>query len=326
MATFVEWIIYLTILIVIYFLTREWAGIRAALLAAFLWAIYIPAIELIPQVSGDLLAALLVSVGILFSMRARRTHHARDWLITGSSLGLAALSRSGTLVIVAVVIGGVILEGWRERFDLKQMISPVLIVSGLVILLMGPWLIRNKIVLGRPIFGSSLIGYNLYRQNYMLGTSDYFRYVGGKEGQAAIDALIARRTDWSKTENEAQMDTIYRQAALKVIREYPARYVLLSVFRFLPLWFNWGYFQAYGMRTPREDYWIMFFQGILLILALVGLRGNIRTTWPLWGSILAICFIYMIVISRLDYLIPVIPLIMSLSAEGGNKLLEKALP
>ena len=37
-ATFVEWIIYLTILIVIYFLTREWAGIRAALLAAFLWA------------------------------------------------------------------------------------------------------------------------------------------------------------------------------------------------------------------------------------------------------------------------------------------------
>ena len=325
-ATLVEWMIYLAILIVIYCLTREWAGTRAALLAAMLWAIYIPAIELIPQVSGDLLAALLVSVGVLFTMRARQTRHARDWTIAGISLALAAISRSGTLVIVAVVIAGVVLEGWRKQFNLKQIISPVLIVSALVILLMSPWLMRNKMVLGRPIFGSSLIGYNLYRQNYMLGTSDYFHYVGGKEGQAAIDALIARRTDWSKTENEAQMDTIYRQEALKIIREYPARYVLLSAFRFLPLWFNWGYFQAYGMRTPREDYWIMFFQAILLILALVGLRGNIRRTWPLWASILGICFIYMIVISRLDYLIPVMPLVMSLSGEGGNKLLAKFLP
>src|SRR6266496_562978 len=141
-ATFVEWIMYLTILIVIYFLTRAWAGTRAALLAAFLWGIYIPAIELIPQVSGDLLATLLVSLGILFTMRARQTRGVRDWLLAGISLGLAAISRSGTLVVVAVVIGGVLFESWRERFSLKQILSPVLIVSGLVVLLMSPWLIR----------------------------------------------------------------------------------------------------------------------------------------------------------------------------------------
>src|SRR6266540_977368 len=45
-ATFVELILYLAILVVIYFLTREWAKPCTALLAAFLWAMYIPAIEL----------------------------------------------------------------------------------------------------------------------------------------------------------------------------------------------------------------------------------------------------------------------------------------
>jgi len=324
-ATFVELILYLAILVVIYFLTREWAKPCTALLAAFLWAMYIPAIELIPQVSGDLLAALLVSVGILFTMRARRTRRILHWLIAGLSLGLAVLSRSGTLVIAAVVIGGVVLEAWRARSRFREIVSPALILLSLVVLLMAPWLIRNKTVFGRPIFGSSLIGYNLYRQNYMLGTGDYFHYVGGKEGQAALDALVAHRTDLSGTENEAQMDGVYREEALRIIRAHPVQYGLLSAYRFFPLWFNWGYFQAYGMKTPREDYWIMFFQAVLLILALVGLRGNLQRTWALWGSILAISLSYMAIVSRLDYLLPVMPLVISLSAKGGTRLLDKFL-
>jgi hypothetical protein len=128
---------------------------------------------------------------------------------------------------------------------------PVLVLSGLVILLMAPWLIRNKIVLGRPILGSSLIGYNLYRMNYMIGTGDYFRHVGGAEGLAATQALLTRRTDLMGVENEAQMDLIYRDEAIAVIRTHPKQYLLLSAYRFLPLWFNWGYPEAYG-RSPNR--------------------------------------------------------------------------
>lgn len=320
-ATVVEWIIYLAVLVVIYFLTREWASTRAALLAAFLWAVYIPALELIPQVSGDLLAALLVSLGILFTLRARRTRSVRDWLIAGTSLGLAVISRSGTLVVAAIVIGGVLLEAWRDRLRLREVLTPVLILSSLVVLFMAPWLIRNEIVFGRPVLGSSLVGYNLYRHNYMLGTGNYFRYVGGKEGLAAIDALVARRTDLLGTENEAQMDSVYRGEALKIIRAHPAQYVLLSAYRFLPLWFNWGYYESYGVRTGREDHFIMVFQAILLILALIGLRQNVRRTWPLWGSTVAMSLIYMAVDSQLLYLMAVMPLVISLSAAGGSRLL-----
>ena len=58
-AIAVEFFIYLSILIFIYLLTREWSNPRGGLLAALLWGLYIPAHQLISQVSGDLLAALL---------------------------------------------------------------------------------------------------------------------------------------------------------------------------------------------------------------------------------------------------------------------------
>jgi 4-amino-4-deoxy-L-arabinose transferase-like glycosyltransferase len=322
-AVAAEWLIYLFTIVAVYLLTREWSGPRAGLLAAFLWGMYIPAHQLVSQASGDLLAALLVSLGILYIMRARQTYHPRDWLVAGTSLGLAVVTRSGTLVVAAVVIGGLLLESWRRRLAWKQILVPVLMLSGLVILLMAPWLIRNKIALGRPVLGSSLIGYNLYRHNYMIGTGDYFRHVGGAEGLVATQQLLTRRSDLIGVENEAQMDLIYREEAIKLIRAHPVRYVLLSVYRFLPLWFNWGFPEAYGNPPSRTDYTIMVLQGLLLILALLGSYRTLWKSWPLWGSILGVCLIYMAVDSRLLYLMPVMPLVISLSGVGCVDVLER---
>lgn len=325
-AVVAELLIYLSILVAVYFLTREWLNPRAALLASALWGIYIPSHQLISQVSGDLLAALLVCMGILFTIRGRESRLLRDWFLAGISLGLAVVTRSGTLIVAVVVIGGVVLESWQKRLHWKEIFVPALILSGLVLLLMGPWLIRNQIVLGRPVLGSSLIGYNLYRHNYMIGTSNYLRHVGGAEGLAATEALIRHRPDLLGVENEAQMDLVYRDEAIILIRAYPAHYVLLSAYRFLPLWFNWGFPEAYGRQPTRTDYAVMVLQGVLLLLALIGLSLAVWRTWPLWGSILALSVVYMAVDSRLLYLTPVMPLVISLSAGGGIYLLKKLLP
>lgn len=325
-AVAAQFLIYLTVLVMIYFLTSQWSSTRAALLAAFLWGVYLPAHELLSQVSGDLPAALLVGMGIHFTMRGRQSGRTHDWLIAGTSLGLAAITRSATLVIVGVVIGGWMFEAWRRRLSLKRVLAPAFILSSLVILFMAPWLIRNKVVLGRPVLGSSLVGYNLYRHNYMIGDSNSFRHVGGAEALAATDALVRRRTDLLGDENEAQMDLIYRAEALALIRAHPAQYLMLSAYRVLPLWFNWGYPEAYGREHDRMDYAIMVMQGGLLILALLSLYPDPSRTWPLSGSILAVSLIYMAVDSRLLYLIPVMPLVISLGADGGMKLLQRLLP
>lgn len=322
-AVSVEFVIYLSVLVVIYLLTREWADSRSGLIAALIWTIYIPAIELVPQVSGDLLAALLVSIGILLVLHARKTRRIRAWALAGFILGLAVISRSGTLAIVLMVSGGIMLESWMEGSKWKDGLYPALLVFSLTLLIMSPWLIRNKLVLGRPVLGSSLVGYNMYRHNYMITGDNYFRYVGGAEGLKAMDALLARRTDLLGTENEAQMDIVYRQEALKIISAHPVQYILLSAFRFFPLWFNLTYYEAYNLPVPHEDYWIMILQGMLLVLVLLGLRGNLKRSWPLWSSVAALSLIYMAVDAQLLYLIPVMPLAISLSGASLGSILKK---
>lgn len=326
-ATLAELVIYILIPVIIFTLTKEWANTFSALIAAAGWAIYLPALDLIPQVSSDLLAALFVTAGILMTMRARKTFRTYDWLIAALWLGLAAMSRSATLVIGVVVIGGQLIEFLQKRIKFKELLKPTITITVSLILFMAPWLIRNQIEFGQPIIGSSLVGYNLYRHNYMIRTTSYLRYVGGAEGYEATQNLIASRPgELLGTENEAQMDSFYRKEALKIISTHPIRYLWLSTYRILPLWFNWHVLEAYGIPTGHHGYIIMGIQALFFMLAGLELSFQARRTWPLWGSIMLLSLAYMAVDSQLLYLLPVTPLLISMSAGGAARLSQKIFP
>ena len=194
-AMYAELVIYLVIPVLLFLLTKAWANKRAALIAVFLWAIYPPARDLIPQVSSDLMAALFVTVGIIMTLRAENTQRTRDWLLAGLFLGLAVLSRSATLVIVVVIVAGQFLGYLQKKLGTREFYASVISLTAVVVMIMAPWLTRNQIAFGKPIIGSSLIGYNLYRHNYIISTNDYLRYVAGAEAYQAARKLVADHPD-----------------------------------------------------------------------------------------------------------------------------------
>ena len=319
-ASIIEIGLYLAILLITFLLTRLLANSRAALVAALLWATYIPGIELVPQVSGDLLACLFLTSSVFFVMRARKTDRWRDWLSAGIGMGLGILSRSAMIVILPGLVFGLLWEGWAAarkqagRFIKKLWACALLVL--VVFAMMIPWLVRNTKVFGSPVLGTTLSGYNLYRHNYMLGSDNDLRYVAGDEAHQAILALIARLPDLRGTENEAQMNNIYMREALKVIATHPVHYAQLVVYRFLPLWFDWQIDEAYGARTPHLDYYEMIVQAFLLITALNAVWKTWKRSWPLWVTIVIYCLAYMAVVGQLRYLVGVMPLVMSVSATG----------
>jgi 4-amino-4-deoxy-L-arabinose transferase-like glycosyltransferase len=319
-----ELILLIGIIVAVFFLTREWTGSSTAgLLSAILWVLYPRSMPLISQVSGDLLAGLAVTFGILFTLRARKSDNIIDWLLAGLGLGIAVMSRSAMLMVALTVMAGLTIERWNLRKNFRQWIRPSLLTFAVVLIVLTPWLIRTKLVFGRPLIGSSLVGYNIYRHNYMIGTNDYFRNVGNLEGWNAIQALVARRTDLLSSENEAQMDLVYRAEGLKIIAANPVHYVLLSGYRFFMLWFDWRVSEAFGYKMGITEYATVVLQAILLILAFIGLRNNLRQTWPLWASLIMVTMAYMAVDSRMHYTIPILPLVISLSAAGVIKLMEQ---
>jgi 4-amino-4-deoxy-L-arabinose transferase-like glycosyltransferase len=319
--------IHLAILFIVFLLARSLANTRAALLASLLWTVYLPGLELVPQVSGDLLACLFLALGIFFIMRSRQTGRWRDWLIAGAAFGLAALSRTVVLAVLLPLVIGLVWEGWaaagKKWSGVIRRMWPSLVIVVIVVIMMAPWIIRNQLAFRTPVIGTTLSGYNLYRHNHIIDRANDFRYVTGEEAQQAVQDLLVRQTNLTGTENEAQMDKVYLGAALKLITAYPLRYLELSLWRFLPLWFDWQINEAYGVRTPHLDYYEMIVQGLFLVLALVATWKTWKNSWPLWSSIVIYSLAYMAVVGQLRYIVGVMPLVLALSAAGCQHLTRK---
>jgi len=319
----IEVFLHILVLWGVFFLTKEWASLRTALLAAAIWAVYPEALRLIPQLSSDLLGTVFVSYGLFFLMHARKTNRLRDWLFSGFCLGLAIMTRSAVLSIFGIIVICLGFELWKGWVYWNKWFITILLISLPAILMIIPWMVRNQIELGKPVIGSTLTGYNVYRENYFIAFSNNFHYVGSDEAYKAISSLIRNRKDLLGIENEAQMDTIYMQEGLRIIQANPVRYISLVGYRFLPLWFNWQVSEAYGTPTDIKDYAIMVLQGFLLILSIIGFSGRMKETWPLWVSILVNCLSYMAVNGQLRYLLPVMPAVISLSSVACLHLISK---
>jgi hypothetical protein len=230
------------------------------------------------------------------------------------------MSRSVMMFGVVALVLAVGLERWLKfsgaRDRLPQVLWPCVGLLLPMLVFMGLWTGRNLLVLGKPVIGSSLNGYNLFRQNIIIAQDNYFRIVGAAEARQQVNDLVARRLDLRGNENEAEMDGVYRLEALQVIATYPVRYLALSGYRFLPLWFDWRVEEAYGRLTPVSFYRMMLQQAVIMIGALFGLRGNLRRTWPLVLSVGVVSLAYMAVNAQMRYIVPVMPLVISLCALG----------
>jgi hypothetical protein len=310
------------ILIGIFLLARRLASPSVATVAALLWSLYLPALELILQVSGELAATLAVVWAVFFLVRARRTDRDGDWLIAGAVIALGTLSRSAVMIL-APALG--LVELLRSPAAARVRWRGVALFGSIFLLTLSPWLVRNYAVLGHPVLGSTLSGYNLYRQNYLLPSGDYLRIVASTESERTIQELLARRSDLRGTENEAEMSAVYAREALHTIKAWPLRYLHLSAYRFLPLWFNWRVLEAYGVRSRLPDYLLGGEQALLLLLAIGGVGYLGREARPLAASVGAYSAAHMLVNSQLRYIVPVMPLVMVLGAVTLQRVLRYLL-
>ena len=318
-------LINLAIVVSVFYLTRELSNTRTGLLAALLWTCYLPPIRLFySQISGDLFACLGITCGLIYFLRAQKSGRNKEWFASGLLFGLAILSRSAVLVVAAILTFALFIwltaRSQGSSSSRFQRLLPVFLFALAWIAVISPWVIRNAVVFGRPVIGSTLSGYYLYRQSYHLPTDDYLRFVSGGEFESVIAGMISRRPELTGSENEAQMNEIYLQEGLQIIRENRLRYLALSAYRFVMLWFNWEVNEVYDKPNAAGDI-IMGTQHLfLLVVGMIGLRGRFGQTWPLLLSIGSFTAVCMAVMAHLPYIVPVVPGLVALSAIALTQL------
>jgi 4-amino-4-deoxy-L-arabinose transferase-like glycosyltransferase len=305
----------------IYLLTTELGNRTLGLVAAFGWAIYLHAVHTLLHINGDLMAGFFVITGVLYLTRAIKSGKLRDWLLFGVLFGLAVLSRSSTLLIFLILAAGSVVYLWwagRLRLQWRQSFL-ALVMFGVVI---SPWMIRNQIVFGKPILGTTLVGYNLYRYNAIASSEVPPHYVGPSEGYHEVELLVARTPELRSPINEGRVDEIYQQEALNIIRNHFEEYVELVVFRPIPLWFNIGIPDQYGEKMQLFDNLIVIQQAILLVTFLIAVWKGDWYLRLLATGVLFFMLGYLAVDSQLRYMVTVMPLVIAISVVGVDRFIH----
>jgi hypothetical protein len=311
----------------VFLLGHELGGRIMGLISSSIWALYLPTLRVEAHLNGDLLAGVFVTFGLLMFTRAVKFGKIRDWIGFGLLSGMAVLSRSSTLLVALTLLGVCGVSLWVFKKPLMRGGVQELFVASIVLALtISPWVIRNQIVFRQPVFGTTLVGYNLYRHNAMVVKDVVPHYVGSDEATREIKALVERVPELRTPINEAEVDRIFRHEALKLIRSHFGEYIELALYRFIPLWFNIGVLDQYGKSMMFLDYLVVVQQAVLLLAFLFALWKGGWLLRLLASGVPVFIMSYMAVDSQLRYMVPLMPLVVVIAVLGFDQSLPPRSP
>lgn len=293
-----------------------------ASLAALGYALYLPFALQVGQVMTETLFTMLLVLGVwAFAAALGQGREEGAWGLqaaAGAALGLAALTRpAGMLVPLALAVALLwLLRPWRRA--LVQ--GAVLLAAFAVVLL--PWTWRNWHLFGSFVPTSTLGGVNLYLGNFTLDREEYLTAQTAEETRRML--ILVRALEMERAPlNEAQLDQAFQEKALALIRAHPLRYLHLSANRFLRLWFNLGYVEEPPSAASLA---LAGTHALFLVLAARGLWREraeaVRKAWALVAVLVAFTLFHMAILAYVRFVIPVVPLVLVLSARGAWHLLK----
>lgn len=265
----------------------------------------------------ETLAAFLLAWALAAAANTRR------WgtIETGVALGLAALCRPSTLAGAGLFVAFLALAGpadWRKR------IASGAVLASTVVVVLAPWAIRNKIVLGEFVWTTTHGGYTLALAN----NADYYRDVlNGPPGavwdekkQRSWALEIAKATDGM---TEPQADRWLSRSAWKMLIEQPGNFFRASIAR---LGRFWAIAPSAAVYSRPARLAAACWNVPLLILAGLGLCQSDSWRWPRAAApalLLGLTLVHFLYWTDMRMRAPIVPAV-ALAAGMGFLRLKKS--
>jgi hypothetical protein len=214
---------------------------RVSLVAALLVAIN-PTLVLYSSTHGTeslfILQLLLISWLFLRSMKSPRT---RDLVLIGIVTGLAVLVRP---VAICVPLGAFAAYYFMNRHDIRNSLKKVLIIVGVSMIIVAPWVVRNSVVVGATTLQTS--------SGVVLWIGHNPDATGGLMPPPPIDGLDAgARPGAGENATEAEANSAYTSAAIESFLDNPLRAVTLIPNKMFELWA--GHRHAVNHSTRKNE-------------------------------------------------------------------------
>jgi len=160
----------------LFFATRRWFSRGAALAAAAIGALYLPAIYYEGMILKSWMALFLVALLLWLLSRAAADPCRWCWLSGGLVLGLACLTRGNLLLFLPVVLVWACLQRPGQEERRRLLAGALLLLAGAAIVL-GASASRNRLVGGEWVLTTSNAGQNFYIGNNPHNSSGEYQFL-----------------------------------------------------------------------------------------------------------------------------------------------------
>jgi 4-amino-4-deoxy-L-arabinose transferase-like glycosyltransferase len=311
-----QWVVDILTGIVLYYVAMEiFDDRRVALLAALAWALYVPALWMARSRNIEPITTLFLAWMVHALLVALRTGSLWRYGMAGLAWGLSILSRP-SMIVLPLFLLPVLLLLLRRKLGFAVLACTVIVLVGALVI--SPWLYRNYLLYGEFVI-STLGGYNIFRDHYLIDQDDYLHYRDARTVQLALKNVLDRRygsaaaVELSDEISKTEIEEVYSEEAFAKIRQYPGRFVVLSLVRFLRLWFNIGP----GGRPSWITYMLILTHLTIVglgIKALVSYRGGwMPKMLPALALIVQHTLVYMAIAGEVRYSLPLMPYLIMLA-------------
>ena len=293
----------------IYFAGRRIAGIGAASVAAWLWAVFPNAIVIPFQWIWDTsLTALLAATILWATLALAESRRMRDWCAYGFLWGFTLLTNPALGAALPFLLGW---AAYRERREVRGRFARPLAALGVAILCCVPWTVRNYAQFHRFIPLRSNFPFELW-----IGNNEVF-----DDRSANINARVTRYGEARRYEQLGE--TAFMEEKWNLVsgfmRTHKRLEVRLTGWRFMSFWI--------GSFRPVEDFenadsaWIRAILALNLLTAIGGATGIVMLwrkgspyAFPAAMFVAIVPLVYYVTHASLRYRHPIDPIVLMLTA------------
>jgi 4-amino-4-deoxy-L-arabinose transferase-like glycosyltransferase len=234
------------------------------------------------------------------------------WLSFGALWGFALLVNPA---LATLYVGSLGWLAYRHRYlPRRDWLKPALLSIATCVLVISPWLVRNRVVFGQWVFLRSNFGVEFSLGNYH---TSFGRGWGGKH-----PTLNRREYTEYKTEGELAYVKAKQKLSLEFVAKYPSEFLALTAKRVVYFWDG----SQIGYQ-PVSWYWVPSSFGVISFLLLPALLIAHRQQVYAWG-LFSLAFLlyplpYYITFSQVRYRHVLEPLMVLLLAHAGVELTRK---
>jgi len=291
---------------VLFWLGRSLFGNRAAGLAAGIQSVDYLSVRQTVSMMPEVLFVFFLLMSTWFLFLAKRENARTVWwgALAGVFAGLSVLAKE-VLAFYLLLLGIWLFLG---RDPCKNRAVRTIVFLASFLLTLSPWVVRNYLVLRKPVFITVSTGHSFYLGN---NPSVNVRVVG-EEWDFYFDSWFPHDDPNLPPLFTPEADHYLLRRGFEYAASHPTRFIELTGKKFLRLWF------PYYQDSPwlAKGLTVLCYVPVL-VLGSAGLLLSVKH-WkeliPLWGPIVYLSSVHAVTISSIRYRFPLMPFLTIFAA------------